>query len=322
MGTHPIFESDFDCLTEKMGEKIDVAIIGAGIVGTTLSYELSKDKRLNITVYDRNDDVCTETSFANAGRLCPLIAKNSGPIGQSIKRAMTPAFLKDTFFPQKIDLAMPQRSFMKIDMSKNMVKFGFYAIYSQLFGNCSSRGEFMDWCRVSSQSFLQEILPERKNYPPNLMFLNFEDDRQNTKYRKWFYGDEILSLYPCLTDIVDRRKNDFHLSQIQDIHLDCRNFGLKLKERSLKNGVDFKFRNSVDKLVVSDKVCNGLSLENGSMVKADLFILCSALSTQKFSDLSSNLVMTAMRGASIDFYDCKNATGEIQNNIDDAQSDS
>ena len=77
-----------------MGEKINVAIIGAGIVGTTLrfgveycflasfnfikklkyisffiwsiflqttwSYELSKDKRFNITVYDRNNDVCTE----------------------------------------------------------------------------------------------------------------------------------------------------------------------------------------------------------------------------------------------------------------------
>ena len=36
----------------------------------------------------------------------------------------------------------------------------------------------------------------------------------------------------------------------------------------MKNGVDFNFQKSVDKLVVSDKVCNGLRLENGSMVRA------------------------------------------------------
>ena len=33
-------------------------------------------------------------------------------------------------------------------ISKNMLKFGFHAIYSQLFENRSSRGEFMDWCRL------------------------------------------------------------------------------------------------------------------------------------------------------------------------------
>lgn len=35
-------------------EKVNVAVIGAGLIGTTLSYYLSKNDKFNITVYERN----------------------------------------------------------------------------------------------------------------------------------------------------------------------------------------------------------------------------------------------------------------------------
>merc|ERR1711868_189939 len=45
MGTHPIFESDFDCLTEKMSLKKKLVIVGDGTCGkTSLLIVFAKDK--------------------------------------------------------------------------------------------------------------------------------------------------------------------------------------------------------------------------------------------------------------------------------------
>lgn len=47
-----------------------VAVIGAGIVGTTTAYELAADGH-EVTVFDRASSVAAETSYANAGLVAP-----------------------------------------------------------------------------------------------------------------------------------------------------------------------------------------------------------------------------------------------------------
>ncbi|MGL6108903.1 MAG: D-amino acid dehydrogenase [Rubrivivax sp.] len=47
-----------------------VAVIGAGIVGVTAAFELAADGH-DVTVFERNAGVASETSFANAGVLAP-----------------------------------------------------------------------------------------------------------------------------------------------------------------------------------------------------------------------------------------------------------
>ena len=53
-------------------KKVNVAIVGAGLVGTTLSYYLSQNDRINVSVYERAGGNARGTSYANAGRFCPI----------------------------------------------------------------------------------------------------------------------------------------------------------------------------------------------------------------------------------------------------------
>merc|ERR1712113_1276294 len=49
MGTHPIFESDFDCLTElKMG------LVSIAVIPTALNFTNDKTKDV-VTIYNQND---------------------------------------------------------------------------------------------------------------------------------------------------------------------------------------------------------------------------------------------------------------------------
>lgn len=52
--------------------KTSVAIVGAGLIGTTLSYFLSFNSNLEVTVYDRSNGNANITSYANAGRFVPI----------------------------------------------------------------------------------------------------------------------------------------------------------------------------------------------------------------------------------------------------------
>ena len=47
-----------------------IVVIGAGVVGTTLSYELMRDGH-EVTVLERNDKPAEGTSYANAGLIAP-----------------------------------------------------------------------------------------------------------------------------------------------------------------------------------------------------------------------------------------------------------
>ena len=49
---------------------IPIAIIGAGIIGVTTAYELSRDGH-EVTVFERRAAAAEETSFANAGIVAP-----------------------------------------------------------------------------------------------------------------------------------------------------------------------------------------------------------------------------------------------------------
>ena len=53
-------------------KKTKITIIGAGLIGTTLSYYLSLNTNFNITVYEKERENSFLTSYANAGRFVPI----------------------------------------------------------------------------------------------------------------------------------------------------------------------------------------------------------------------------------------------------------
>ena len=54
-----------------------VAIIGAGLAGTSLAYELGKSQNLSITIFDKNSQVAAESSGNYAGILRPYITNDN-----------------------------------------------------------------------------------------------------------------------------------------------------------------------------------------------------------------------------------------------------
>ena len=47
-----------------------IIVLGAGIVGVTTAYFLH-EQGYTVTVVDRQNEVAAETSFGNAGHVCP-----------------------------------------------------------------------------------------------------------------------------------------------------------------------------------------------------------------------------------------------------------
>lgn len=54
-----------------------VAIIGAGLAGCSLAYELSKLNNLDITIFDKNSEVASEASGNFAGILEPYLTSDN-----------------------------------------------------------------------------------------------------------------------------------------------------------------------------------------------------------------------------------------------------
>ena len=69
-----------------------IAVIGAGIVGITSAFELVRDGH-EVTVFERNSGVASETSFANAGVIAPGYVTpwaSPGMAGSVVKHLLSP----------------------------------------------------------------------------------------------------------------------------------------------------------------------------------------------------------------------------------------
>jgi D-amino-acid dehydrogenase len=71
---------------------VRIAVIGAGIVGITSAFELARDGH-EVTVFERNGGVASETSFANAGVIAPGYVTpwaSPGMAGKVVKHLLSP----------------------------------------------------------------------------------------------------------------------------------------------------------------------------------------------------------------------------------------
>jgi len=88
MGTHPIFESDFDCLTEMLARRltrygpiralaatqklqnheVDICVVGGGIIGLATAQALTKrHPDLKLTVVEKENELAIHQSGSNSG---------------------------------------------------------------------------------------------------------------------------------------------------------------------------------------------------------------------------------------------------------------
>src|SRR5437763_3742345 len=83
-----------------------VIVLGAGVIGTTCAYYLAK-KGHEVTVVERRDGPALETSFANAGGICPGFAGPwaapgmPGKIARWLAGGDAPVLLRPRLDPQQ-----------------------------------------------------------------------------------------------------------------------------------------------------------------------------------------------------------------------------
>lgn len=96
--------------------------------------------------------------------------------------------------------------------------------------------------------------------------------------------------------------SDPQIIRVSDELVDAKKFCNEVEHLAQCNGVKFKYNKNVKQLLTKDDRVVGFVTYDNTVVSADVVVLCCALWTTCFKEIKSNLIITPMRGASIDLY--------------------
>jgi len=268
-----------------------IAVLGAGIIGISTAYELSK-RGFDVTVIERNSLPAMETSFANAG----LIATGHAFSWNSPK-----------LFYELLRPNSNANSAFKINwsLSPPLLKWGL-----QFLRNCS-KSKFIEFsnakrnlCQYSHQILKQIILKENIacNYNSNgIYYLHRTNSGIQKAIKKINMFDGLIDQYQILneTDLTTPffRKSKFIGGLIfsKDGAGDCHLYTTQLENICKQNGVRFQYNSEVTSINQKNGVFHSIEINN-TEYKADVFILA-------FGPYSPNLQKEL--GISIPIYPVK-----------------
>ena len=107
---------------------------------------------------------------------------------------------------------------------------------------------------------------------------------------------------------------------MDDSLVDSRKFCHQVEKMAMKNGVKFKYNQNVSNLKSSGNKITGFQIENGKSIDAEIVIICCAYWSTLFSEIKSNLMITPMRGMSLDLYGCRNEVDYLTTQVTDYTS--
>ena len=276
-----------------------VIVLGSGVIGVASAYYLAK-QGAEVTVLDRQAGPAEETSFGNAGQISPGYSTPWAAPGIPFK-AVKWMFQHHAPLAINIDGSMWQLNWM-----------------AQMLKNCNPQSYAINKERMTrvaeySRDCLRELRKEtgisyeHRSKGTLQVFRNeaqldaVQRDIQVLKECGVDYElllkDELAKVEPALEHAKDKLVGGLHLPN--DETGDCYMFTNALADLAKGLGVDFKFNQNVEKLVVEGDEIKGVVVD-GKVLTADRYVLAFGSYSRDFlKPLNLNLPVYPVKGYSL-----------------------
>lgn len=262
-----------------------IAVIGAGIIGVTTAYELSRDGH-EVTVLERCGAAAEEASFANAGIVAP------GMPSREISR----------FFSHRhpIRLSLPISA-------HELVWFWKWHRARRLDRNRAQRQSLASYSRERLHRITADLKLDYERSEGVLMLLRSEHDSKMMQAGLQLLREagqdfkELSALDTCkLEPALSPDTPFFGAIQLIDAEVaNCRQFALLLKNESQRRGVKFAFNTEVAHISSAGGVTLTVAGETSAHPYDAIVICAGANSARLLGALGIKMALAAVHGYSI-----------------------
>lgn len=280
---------------------MNIAIVGAGIIGVTTAYELAADGH-EVTVFERHGAAALETSFANAGVVAPgyvtpwAAPGMPGKVASYLFSRHAPVRVRWPLSAQEVNWMLRWRSACKLDTYlANRARLQRLAFYS--------RGRL--------HHLVEELQLEYDRSPGYMVLLRSEKDRKLVQPGLQVLRDagvNFSEIDPARARVLEPALNP-DTPFLGAVHLpddevgNCRQFALLLKGQAQDLGARFEFNCAVSPLDAADPT--ELHVTAGKDAQAtrrrfDAVVVCSGMaSAALLRPVGLRIPLAAVHGYSI-----------------------
>ncbi|MFQ1061471.1 D-amino acid dehydrogenase [Bordetella trematum] len=278
---------------------MNIIVLGSGVIGTTTAYYLAR-QGAQVTVVDRQAGPADETSYANAGQVSPGYSTPWAAPGIPTK-ALKWLFQKHAPLALRVDGSLWQWRWMAAMLANCTT--GRYAV------NKERMLRLAEYSRDCLRGLRDDTGIQYEQRTQGTLQLFRTDDQLEAARRDIAVLEEVGVPYelldraglpsaePALARSLDKLSGGLRLPN--DETGDCRRFTQALAELSAGLGVQFRFGQTVDGLLLEQGRINGVRV-GGEVLKADAYVAAFGSYTRDFlAPLGLDLPVYPVKGYSI-----------------------
>lgn len=278
---------------------MNIIVLGSGVIGTTTAYYLAR-QGAQVTVVDRQAGPADETSYANAGQVSPGYSTPWAAPGIPTK-ALKWLFQKHAPLALRVDGSLWQWRWMAAMLANCTT--GRYAV------NKERMLRLAEYSRDCLRGLRDDTGIQYEQRTQGTLQLFRTDDQLEAARRDIAVLEEVGVPYelldraglpsaePALARSLDKLSGGLRLPN--DETGDCRRFTQALAELSASLGVQFRFGQTVDGLLLEQGRINGVRI-GGEVLKADAYVAAFGSYTRDFlAPLGLDLPVYPVKGYSI-----------------------
>lgn len=276
-----------------------VAILGAGVIGVTQAYYLAR-KGYAVTVFDRHDNVASETSFGNAGQITPGYAMPWAAPGIPMKAFK---WLFEKHAPLSISPTFDWAQYQFLwNMYRNCTREHFEVNKSRLMRISEYSRECLIKLRAETgityenrSLGITQLLRTPKQMD-NVKAYAAILDEFSVPY-EILDQEGVLAVEPGLQSSAHKLMGGLRLPN--DETGDCYIFTNRLTELAQQLGVEFKFNQTIEDICVEDHKISAITV-NGERYSADIVVDCLGSYTPfLLKKIGINVPIYPMKGYSL-----------------------